>query len=87
MNKEIEDIEMKKHSVSEPIAAPVADYQSGMVAVHDSLLHRRMLHIYAFQDLLDLAAALPLSLVSRHVVFYNPSYIPPILIFILSLGL
>jgi hypothetical protein len=37
MSDEIKDIETKVHVVNEPIAAPVADYQDGLVAVHDEI--------------------------------------------------
>ena len=37
MSEEIKDIETKKHTVCEPIAAPVPDYQDSMVAIHDEI--------------------------------------------------
>ena len=37
MSDEIKDIETKVHVVNEPIAAPVGDYQDGLVAVHDEI--------------------------------------------------
>ena len=37
MSEEIKDIETKKHTVCEPIAASVPDYQDSMVAIHDEI--------------------------------------------------
>lgn len=37
MNEEIKDIETQECNVNEPLAAPIADYQGSMVAVHDEI--------------------------------------------------
>ena len=42
MSDEIKDIETQEHIACEPVAAPIADYQGSMAAVHDDLDWDRM---------------------------------------------